>query len=165
MSAKERKAAYAAPEVRSLGVEQWRALARAGTRLPVRLTLDGVSMQPLIRKNRDVVIMLPLERPVKRGDIVLFRRGDGRYAAHRVMRAFSGGVQTIGDACRQPDPWMRADEVLGLAVCLRRGRLTLRLDSAFCRAFGRAWMAVRPFRQAAAQMGTLARKAIRRVLK
>ncbi len=113
----------------------------------VVINLEGDSMRPLIRRKRDYVTLVPAMRPLKRGDIVLFARVDGSFVLHRVCRMKDSQVQTLGDGCWEPDGWMPADRVLGLAVRLKReGRLFV-LDSWFCRLLGIGWMALLPLRR------------------
>ncbi len=134
--------------MRGLTIAQWRELAQAGTPLPVTIPLDGVSMQPLIRRNRDLVTIVPFapgREPIP-GDVVLFEQPAGRFVCHRVRRIDGDRVQTLGDNCWNPDAWMARAQVLGLAVSVERGRHTIALDTDCSRAFGRAWMALRPAR-------------------
>ncbi|MBR2942674.1 MAG: S24/S26 family peptidase [Clostridia bacterium] len=71
--------AYNQPVVRrSLGIEQWHALGQQGDRIPVTITLEGDSMRPLIRRGRDRVTIVPLDREIRKGDVVLFRGGPKR---------------------------------------------------------------------------------------
>lgn len=66
------------PPIRVMSVKQWHQLCSEGAELQVRIPVNGVSMQPLIRKNRDIVTLLPLRRVPERGDIVLLSaRGSG----------------------------------------------------------------------------------------
>ena len=105
-------------------------------------------MRPLIRRGRDRVTIVPLTRPLRRGDVVLFEFPPGRYVVHRVYRLKDGRVQTLGDHCWNPDPWLPDAAVLGQAVQAERGRLRLALDSAPARAWGRCWMTALPLRRA-----------------
>lgn len=131
-----------------LTIAQWRELAQDGALLPVTIPLDGTSMQPLIRRNRDLVTIAPLAegRDLLPGDIVLFEQPAGRFVCHRVRRVDGGRVQTLGDNCWNPDAWMTREQVLGLAVNVERGQRVVALDTALSRAFGCAWMALRPLR-------------------
>jgi hypothetical protein len=133
-------------KVRGLTIEQWRQLARQGTPLPVTIPLNGVSMQPLIRRNRDLVTIIPLAREPRRGDVVLFEQPAGRFVVHRVRQVCGDRVQTLGDNCVKPDAWLDRSQVLGLAVSFDRDGRTIALDSDASRALGRAWMAVHPIR-------------------
>lgn len=121
---------------RVLSVAEWHRLCQEGAELHVRIPVNGISMQPLIRKNRDIVTILPLRKPPKRGDIVLFQRqGRQVYVLHRLWRAENGRVMTWGDNCPFPDGWMDQGQVWGIAAALQRGKHSLRLDTAAaCRA-------------------------------
>ena len=137
-----------AAELRHMSIAQWHALARDGPVPPMRIFLEGNSMRPLIRRGRDQVTIVPLTRPLKRGDVVLFEFPPGRYVVHRVYRLQDGFVQTLGDNCRNPDPWIPEQQVLGQVVQAERGRIPIPLDSKAARAFGRLWMALLPERRA-----------------
>ena len=87
------------PSVRVLPTEQYfslvrQQLAETGQAF-VRVT--GVSMQPLLRHLRDGVVLGPPQR-LRRGDIVLFDRLNGRYALHRVIRVGKNGFTMAGRA-------------------------------------------------------------------
>lgn len=104
-------------------------------------------MRPLVRRGRDHVTITPLTRALKKGDVVLFARRDGRYVVHRVRRLRVGAVETLGDACRNPDGWMPADCIWGLVTRVERGGRAINLDTPFSRSLGRVWMALLPLRR------------------
>lgn len=137
-----------AAEERSLSIAQWCALARQGVVLPMRIPLDGDSMRPLIRRNRDRVTIVPLARPLRLGDVVLFEYPAGRYVVHRVRRIRGEQVQTLGDHCWNPDAWMLRDCVLGMVVQAERNGRIIPLNHAPARVLGRIWMAGLPLRRA-----------------
>ena len=60
---------------RSLPIDQWHEMGQAGDMIPVTIPLAGDSMRPLIRRNRDKVTIIPLNRELQIGDIVLFQGG------------------------------------------------------------------------------------------
>lgn len=127
-------------------MEQWRRLALDGSDIPIRIHLDGDSMRPLIRRQQDMVTIVPLRRELRRGDIVLFADDAGRYVVHRVWRLAEAQVTTLGDHCRRPDPPLRRDQVWGLVIRVERGKRTLRVDQPVMRLLGRIWMALLPVR-------------------
>lgn len=133
-------------EKRQLSIAQWRALAENGTVIPMRIPLEGDSMRPLIRRGCDPVTIAPLSRALKRGDVVLFENPPGRYVVHRVRRLKDGRVQTLGDNCWNPDPWMDEKQVLGQALQAERNGRRIPLDNRAARAFGRLWMMLLPVR-------------------
>ena len=137
----------AAAEKRSVTIAEWYALAQQGVVLPMRVPLDGDSMRPLIRRGRDIVSIVPLKRPLKRGDVVLFEFPHGRYVVHRVYRMKENRVRTLGDNCWNPDPWMPETSVLGLVLQAERDGKVIRLDTRFSRCLGRIWAAGLPLRR------------------
>ena len=133
--------------IRALSVEQWRELTREGVCIPVRFQLSGNSMWPLIRIRRDYVTVLPLNRPLKRGDVVLFADQIGRYVVHRVWKLDETCVTTLGDHCYQPDPPLEYSRVWGIVTKLERGSRVISLDCSGARAWGRFWMSLLPLRR------------------
>ena len=150
-----------AAEERSLSIAQWRELAQNGTVLPMRIPLDGDSMRPLFRRGMDRVTFVPLDRPLKRGDVVLFEYPAGRYVAHRIFRISSEQMKTLGDHCWNPEPWLPGSAALGLAVLLERNGRRIRLDHPAARLLGRVWMACLPLRRGWWQCRALAGRCLR----
>lgn len=132
--------------IRSISIPQWCALVREGAAPSVTIHLDGDSMRPLVRRNRDYVTIQPLNRPLKLGDVVLFQNQAGQYVVHRVWKLRYSQVQTLGDNCWNPDPWISTGQVLGLAAVLKRGQRVFRLDRPLARGVGRVWLTLRPLR-------------------
>lgn len=113
---------------RSCAVEEWLGLVREGMEIPLRITLDGVSMEPLIRKDTDIVTVIPLDRPVRRGDIVLFLDSLDRYCVHRVIRWKKGKIVTRGDNCAMADFASEPERMLGLIISVTRDGRRVFLD-------------------------------------
>ncbi len=107
---------------KSLSIPEWHQMAKAGNAPPVRIPLNGFSMFPLIRKGRDYVTIIPPDRELIPGDIVLIAEPDtGRYVMHRVWELRDGQVLTWGDHCARPDRWIPASAVWGRATLIERG--------------------------------------------
>lgn len=110
-------------------IPEWHAMAQAGHPVPMRIPIHGVSMFPLIRIDRDIVTIVPLEGKPEIGDIVLFSDpARGRYVLHRVWKTEEERVLTWGDNCELPDRWLPWDAVWGQAVLIERGRRVIRPD-------------------------------------
>ncbi len=69
------------------------SLAETGS-AQVRVT--GNSMWPMLHHLRDSVTIIPHGK-IRRGDVVLFDRQNGRYALHRVIRTGEQGFTMAGD--------------------------------------------------------------------
>ena len=147
---------------RAIPMETWCELAKEGSAPPVTICLEGDSMRPLIRRGKDPVTIIPLARPLEKGDVVLFRLGE-RYIVHRLWRMQNGMVRTFGDNCWNPDPWIPENQVLGLVVKYARDGRGHRLDTPQARAWGRVWMAVHPIRLCYKRLRTLAGRCYRKI--
>ena len=147
---------------RSIPLETWYELAREGSAPPVTICLEGDSMRPRIRRGKDSVTIAPLDRPLEKGDVVLFRLGE-KYIVHRVWKLAEGRVRTFGDNCWNPDPWIPEEQVLGLVVKYSRDGKAHRLDTPQARAWGKAWMAIHPIRLCYKRLRALAGRCYRKV--
>ena len=47
---------------------------------------SGASMRPMLRQHRDIVTIKKIDRPLKRGDAVLYPEKSGKYVLHRIIR-------------------------------------------------------------------------------
>lgn len=151
--------------VRSISIDDWLSLSESDVTIPVQVTLSGVSMEPLIRKGKDVVTLLPVSRPLKKGDVVLFERQDGAYVCHRIFRIGNGVVQTMGDNCVNLDIPISIDSVYALAVSVQRGNKTINLDTGLARFMGLCRLLYRRFRAYAVKLLYPAYKRIKSVVK
>lgn len=115
--------------------------------MPIRIQLNGKSMEPLIRMNRDYVTIVPLRREPRKSDIVMFLDVKNRYCAHRVKRVEKDRVLTVGDFCYSHDPWTDRNRVYGLIVSLERDGKKYNLDSPAFRFYGKVRMALLPVRR------------------
>ena len=99
-------------------LDQVCAMLAEGSR-SVPVPVSGTSMCPFLHPGDTVYLDLP-SGPLKKGDIVLFIRPNGRYILHRVVRTDSSGVYGIlGDNQVTPEP-VTEDRIRAVvtAVCL-----------------------------------------------
>ena len=64
---------------------------------PVSVIVSGSSMAPFLASNRDYVFLEAPARPLKKGDIVLFRRENGNYILHRIKKITPDSCYLLGD--------------------------------------------------------------------
>ena len=89
----------------------------------VELTVTGSSMLPLLL---DHVSSVRLEKPgeLKKGDMVLFLRSDGRYVLHRISVVRNGVYDILGDNLPNPDRDVPQEDILAkVAAYNRRGKV------------------------------------------
>ena len=106
-------------------------------------------MLPFVRPFRDDVMIVAVKaEALKVGDIVLFpdKSLGGDYCLHRLYRIDGDRVQTFGDGCLRPDYWQPKSQLLGKALLIKRGRLTIDCESRRWRIIFRLWNALLPLR-------------------
>ncbi len=132
-----------------LNMDKWRELSKSGVDIPIHFCVQGDSMRPLIRRNRDLVTVVPLRAAPEIGDIVLFYRpGAGiNYVLHRVWKVQGDMVRTFGDGCYHPDPWMPSKNVWGIATHIKRGFFDIDPNSRSSRAWAKGWTALVRYRK------------------
>ncbi len=97
----------------------------------IRVKISGWSMWPLVG-NGAVLIIIPDNKDIKKGDIILFR-SSGRMVAHRVIKACLDIFTTKGDASTFFDPPVQRHDIIGRAVFMEgEGRRTA-IDSSVWR--------------------------------
>ena len=52
----------------------------------VKFSPRGVSMLPMLRQGRDTVTLSPLPETLKKYDLPLYRRANGQYVLHRIVK-------------------------------------------------------------------------------
>ncbi len=128
----------------SLSIEQWIAMQEGAAEAPpIWITVAGGSMRPLIRVNRDRVMLVSVEpEEIRVGDIVLFPGNfrTANYCLHRVYRLDGDRVQTFGDGLPKPDGWMPRSRILGRAKLIQRGKRTIDCDDPKWRKRAARWV-------------------------
>lgn len=78
----------------------------------------GTSMLPLLRQDRDwVTLVKPVEPPQIR-DIILYRRGDGAYVLHRILKREKDGYVLCGDNQVWPEKGIQTEQIIGVVNAL-----------------------------------------------
>lgn len=119
-------------------------LGRSGKLL---YTNVGVSMRPLLREGRDVMVIERAE-DFRTLDAVLFRRpgvsGRGAYVLHRILKVLpNGNYWIVGDNCIEGET-VAKENVLGVLTGVMRGGKLLRVTDFRYRLYVRLWCA--PYR-------------------
>lgn len=58
---------------------------------------SGASMRPMLRQHKDVTVVAPVNRPLKKGDVVLYPGNNGSFILHRIMRISGDTLIIRGD--------------------------------------------------------------------
>ncbi|MBQ9132521.1 MAG: S24/S26 family peptidase [Clostridia bacterium] len=127
-------------------------------------TTVGMSMWPMLKNRRDRIVIRPVgDRPLGRLDVPLYRRPDGKYVLHRILRVKEDHFVIRGDNTyaleRVPKDW-----VIGyLAEFYRKGK-HVKVDSRAYRCYAAVWQGIYPVRRVLVWMRRLAGKCKRALL-
>lgn len=83
----------------------------------------GVSMMPLLRQNRDLIVIEQKEGRCARYDAVLYKRKTGQYVLHRILKVREKDYVICGDNCWRREYGITDEQILGvLTAVVRDGR-------------------------------------------
>lgn len=89
----------------------------------------GTSMLPLICQGRDWVTLIKPVSPPGPGDIVLYKRKNGAYVLHRIMKEGQDGYILCGDNQTDPEAGIVPEQIIGVVNTLgRKGKTFLKTD-------------------------------------
>lgn len=112
----------------------------------VRFSPKGTSMLPMLRQDRDSVVLSPLPERLKKYDLPLYRRENGQYVLHRVIRV--GTTYTcMGDNQFVPEPGLRHDQMIGLVTAFSRKGKEYTVQHPGYRLYCRVWFHTRHIRR------------------
>lgn len=112
----------------------------------VPLVISGSSMTPFLAPGRDTVYLSKVTAPLKRGDMVLYQRQNGRYILHRVFRADADTYTMVGDAQTVLETGIRTDQVRAIVTAVRRKGKLLQKGNFRWDFFENVWIRLVPFR-------------------
>ena len=111
----------------------------------VRFSPRGTSMLPMLRQGIDSVVLAPLPEKLKKYDLPLYQRDNGKYVLHRIVEA--GQTYTcIGDNQFQTEPGLRHDQMIAVVTAFYRGEREVRCSSLGYQIYCRVWHYSRPVR-------------------
>lgn len=114
------------------------------------LPVTGYSMLPALRQGRDSVILRPYAR-LKRGDIVLYRRQNGQYVLHRIVRLEGERVLCCGDNQFLAE-YVTPKQILAVVSAIVQNRRQKELRSLSWQLWSCLWTALFPVRRPLIQL-------------
>ena len=102
-------------------------------------TNKGRSMLPLLREGRDVMIIKRPEGRLRRYDVALYKRPDGTYILHRVLKTTPDGYVMCGDHCTKREYGITDNEVIGVLSGVIRDGKSISTDNFSYRLYSHLW--------------------------
>ena len=79
---------------------------------------NGISMEPLIHQGRDAVYIKKPEGRLKKYDIAFFKRENGEYVLHRVIKVLPESYHFCGDNQWQVERGIKDSQIIGIVTKL-----------------------------------------------
>ncbi len=92
-------------------------------------TGKGSSMFPLIREGRDVLLISKKNGRLKKYDIPLYKRKNGQYVLHRIMKVRNDDYVLCGDNQYRLEYGIRDENIIGVLTGIIREGKTIELNS------------------------------------
>ncbi len=99
----------------------------------------GTSMMPLLRQNRDVMI---IERPtgrLKKYDCPLYKTRSGKYILHRIIKVREGDYVICGDNCVTFERGITDSQIIGVLTGVIRDGRTISTDNKCYKLYYHIW--------------------------
>ena len=125
-------------------------------------TTVGVSMRPLIKQDRDISIIEKPKGRLKKFDIALYKRPNGKYVLHRVVKVLEDGYVILGDNCASKEYNIKDQQILGVLTSLVRDGKEVDFNSFGYKLYVRARYAQYPVRVIIFRTKRFLRKLIKR---
>ena len=123
----------------------------------------GRSMEPMLRQDRDLVILEPVKGKLKRHDAALYRRGKD-YVLHRVIQAGENNYLFRGDNT-YAEEIVHPEAVIGvLTGFVRKGRRISGMDRKY-HLYVNCWCAAYPLRRLAVHTVRGIKRMVKRFLR
>ena len=127
----------------------------------VRFSPRGISMLPMLRQGRDSVLLSPVPEKLRKYDLPLYRRDDGKYILHRIVDA-GESYNCVGDNQFEIERGLRHDQMLALVTEFYRDGKAISVRSPAYRIYCRIWHYSRGLRRFVRRcMGFIRRKCFR----
>ena len=112
----------------------------------VEMTVPGNSMKPTLLDRVSIVRLTATSNP-KRGDMVLYRRDNGVYVLHRIVKVCSDGTFVFcGDAQYRLEKGIHRDQLIGVVTDFSRRGKWISCDDLFYRCWWRVCIGTRGLR-------------------
>lgn len=111
----------------------------------VNLTVTGDSMYPLFKSRMDTVV-LAMPKKLKKRDIVFFKRENGSYILHRILKIKNGVLTIAGDNEMKKEFPVKENQVIGVVESFTRNGKKYSITEPWYKLYSFIWCLIFPFR-------------------
>lgn len=110
-------------------------------------TPKGNSMQPLLSHNENPVVLVPVTGRLQKGDVPFYKRENGQYVLHRIIRVRKESYDCCGDNQSAIEKGVTDQMIIAKMAGFYRGETYVSLNEAWVKRYAKRRMATRPFRR------------------
>lgn len=104
-----------------------------------RMYPKGTSMLPLIRQKKDSVELAKPDFPLKKGEIIFYKRDNGQYVLHRIVGKNQDGYILCGDNQVTLEPGIRQDQIVAVVETIYRNNKPVKKNNLRYRLYLLIW--------------------------
>ena len=112
----------------------------------VRFSPRGTSMLPMLRQGVDSVVLSPVPEALKKYDLPLYRRDNGQYVLHRIVKA-GQACTCMGDNQLAPELGVTREQMIAVVTGFYRRNKFYPVAHPGYRLYCRVWHHSRPLRR------------------
>lgn len=106
----------------------------------------GDSMMPLIKQDRDLVIIKPVHGRLKKYDVPLYRRDSGQYVLHRILKVRKQDYVICGDNRWSKEYGITDRHIIGILTGVVRNKKTILVTDKKYKFYVHLWCDLFPIR-------------------
>ena len=113
----------------------------------VNLTVTGDSMYPLFKSRVDTVV-LTMPKTLKKRDIAFYRRENGAYVLHRILKIKNDVLTIAGDNEMEKEYPVKKEQVIGVVKSFTRNKKSYSVTEPWYKLYSFIWclfFPIRPF--------------------
>lgn len=116
-------------------------------KIDIIITVTGTSMNPMLRHKRDKVILTDCDKfNLRKGDIPLYKRSNGDYVLHRIVRVNENSYDLCGDNQYIIERNVPKKNVIAVVKAFERDDKLYRCNDVLYRLYWHYWIFTIPFR-------------------
>ena len=109
-------------------------------------TNKGDSMMPLIKQDRDLLIIKPVQGRLKKYDVPLYKRDSGQYVLHRIIKVRKNDYVICGDNRWVKEYGIRDRHIIGVLVAVIRNGKEVSVNNWKYKVYVHLWCDLFPLR-------------------
>lgn len=112
---------------------------------PVITLTDGDSMEPLLFHHSSQIVIIKAKLPLKKGDLPLYKRPNGQFVLHRIVKVKGNDYYTRGDN-RYAKEKVPSEWILGVVTEIYRKNRHIKVTDLSYRLYVKIWNVIFPLR-------------------